>query len=313
GGGGGGGGDLGDLGGFVGGSGSGGGLGRGDEDHVPDAGLEAVAIPAAPSATPEAFGAGFERTQALSAGVAARDHGAPWHAFPRGAQAGNFLHDELEWLAGEGFDLESAHAQQRLLRRCERQGWGARGPDLRAWLERVATTPLPGPGVALCKLSRPLPEMEFWFPNAGLEAAQVDALCRRHLLPGQERPALAERHLRGMLMGFADLVFEHGGRYWVLDYKSNHLGRGDADYGAEALQAAMAAHRYDVQAALYLLALHRLLRSRLGAGYEPARQLGGAVYLFLRGIGAAGRGCCVVPPSIALLDELDAALGAAGA
>ena len=110
-------------------------------------------------------------------------------------------------------------------------------------------------------------------------------------------------------MGFADLVFEHGGRYWVLDYKSNHLGDHDAEYSKPALEAAMAEHRYDLQAALYLLALHRLLRSRLGASYDPARQLGGAVYLFLRGIRGPTRGCYLVQPSPALLDALDAMLG----
>ncbi|MCP6484539.1 hypothetical protein NL492_27415, partial [Klebsiella pneumoniae] len=78
-----------------------------------------------------------------------------------------------------------------------------------------------------------------------------------------ERPALPQRSLHGMLMGFADLVFCHEGRYWVLDYKSNHLGPDGAAYGREALARAMLHHRYDVQAALYLLALHRLLRSRL--------------------------------------------------
>jgi len=108
-------------------------------------------------------------------------------------------------------------------------------------------------------------------------------------------------------MGFADLVFAHGGRYWVLDYKSNALGPGDGDYGAPALAAAVAAHRYDVQAAIYLLALHRLLRSRLGAAYDPARQLGGAVFLFLRGVAAPSAGCCVLPAVPALLDGLDRA------
>ena len=79
----------------------------------------------------------------------------------------------------------------------------------------------------------------------------------------------------------------------------------------EALQAAMAEHRYDVQAALYLLALHRLLRGRLGAGYDPARQLGGAVYFFIRGIHGPARGCHHVPPPLALLEALDDAAAAA--
>jgi len=111
-----------------------------------------------------------------------------------------------------------------------------------------------------------------------------------------------------MLMGFADLVFEHAGRYGVLDYKSNALGLRDADYTPAAMEAAMLEHRYDVQAALYLLALHRLLRSRLGAGYRPAQHLHGAVYLFLRGIQNPGGGAWLLPPPWGLIDALDAML-----
>jgi exodeoxyribonuclease V beta subunit len=239
---------------------------------------------------------------------------AAWHAFPRGALPGNFLHDQLEWLAGEGFALaESPALQQQLQRRCEQQGWGQRAAAVQAWLAAVVDTPLPPVGAPLRAIARLLPEMEFWFPSDGLVASRVDELCRTHLLAGLVRPALPERELRGMLMGFADLVFEHDGRWWVLDYKSNALGAGDADYTPQALQAAMAEHRYDVQAALYLLALHRLLRTRLGAGYDPARQLGGAVYFFIRGLRGPVRGCHAVPPSLPLLAALDALLPVASA
>ena len=71
----------------------------------------------------------------------------------------------------------------------------------------------------------------------------------------------------------------------------------------------MAASRYDVQGALYLLALHRLLRSRLGAAYTPQQHLGGVLFFFLRGVGHADtRGCFHLPPDVAVLDRLDALL-----
>ena len=237
---------------------------------------------------------------------------APRHRFPRGALPGNFLHDQLEWLAASRFALGTdAELRERLRRRCERLGWGHRADDVIAWLSEVVATRLPTIGVALDGLAGVLPEMEFWFPSRGLDAGRIDALCQQHLLSGRPRPPLAQRTLNGMVMGFADLVFEHGGRYWVLDYKSNALGLDDADYDREALEHAMAEHRYDVQAALYLLALHRLLRARLGARYRPERHLGGAVYLFLRGVHGPERGCILVTPPPAMLDALDAALGMA--
>lgn len=234
---------------------------------------------------------------------------APWHRFAKGPTAGNFLHDQLEWLAADRFALDTAKAE-RLRQRCEGAGYQAQAEEVVQWLSRVVAQPLHGPSAALNALEVCLPEMEFWLPAERLHAREVDALCQQHLLPGVDRPQLPDAQLHGMLMGFADLVFEHQGRYWVLDYKSNHLGADDAAYSAQALDRAMAQHRYEVQAALYMLALHRLLRSRLGRAYDPARQLGGAVYLFLRGIDGPAGGCCTLPAPLPLLDGLDAMLNA---
>ncbi len=232
---------------------------------------------------------------------------AAWHAFAKGPTAGNFLHDQLEWLAADGFAIDAAKAE-RLKYRCENAGYKTQADDVVQWLSRVVAQPLRGPNAPLNALGDWLPEMEFWLPAERLHARQVDTLCQQHLLPGVSRPQLPDAQLHGMLMGFADLVFEHEGRYWVLDYKSNHLGADDAAYTAQALEAAMAQHRYEVQAALYMLALHRLLRARLGDAYDPAQQLGGAVYLFLRGIDGPAGGCCTLPAPLVLLDGLDAML-----
>ena len=250
-------------------------------------------------------------TLAMSGAMLARRDGAPppWHRFPRGAFAGDFLHDLLEWLAAEGFALaDNPGLEAALRRRCERAGHGERADELVEWMRALLAARLPSLGAALQDLRVLITEMEFWLPSAHLQAQAVDALCQRGLLHGQPRPALPQRELHGMLMGFADLVFEHEGRYWVLDYKSNSLGEDGAAYDRAALEAAMAHHRYDVQAAIYLLALHRLLRARLGAAYEPARQLGGALYFFLRGIDGPARGEYAIPATpalLALLDTLD--------
>ncbi|CAH0174274.1 RecBCD enzyme subunit RecB [Massilia sp. Bi118] len=235
---------------------------------------------------------------------------APWHRFPRGATPGNFLHEQLEWMAQEGFSrIDEDEFIKRLHQRIVRAGWGNRVDDAMAWLDALVTLPLPPTGCALSDLEEVLPEMEFWFPSHGLDVGALDRLCRRHLLGATPRPTLPERQLHGMLKGFTDLVFECQGRYWVLDYKSNALGHGDAAYTGPAMAAAMAEHRYDIQGAIYLLALHRLLRARLGEAYDPAEQLGGAVFLFLRGIGNEfTRGCYLIEPDMALLDGLDGLL-----
>jgi exodeoxyribonuclease V beta subunit len=96
-------------------------------------------------------------------------------------------------------------------------------------------------------------------------------------------PALGFGTLRGYLRGFIDLVFEHQGRWFVLDWKSNHLGDSPADYSDAGLQRAMAHHGYHLQALIYALALQRHLRQRL-PDYRHAQHFGGVLYLFVRGV-----------------------------
>ena len=243
---------------------------------------------------------------------AGKTEDAPWHRFPRGSVPGNFLHDQLEWLAGEGFRcILDPQTEQRLAQRIVRAGWGHRLDDALDWLRLAVTTILPPLDASLADITDHLPEMEFWFPTERLDVGALDRLCRARLLDGVARPVLPPRALHGMLKGFADLVFERDGRYWVLDYKSNALGAGDAAYTRAAMAAAMAAHRYDIQGAIYMLALHRLLRSRLGEDYDPQEHLGGAVFFFLRGVAnPATHGCYYIAPDMALLDGLDALLDA---
>lgn len=231
-----------------------------------------------------------------------------WHRFLRGAVVGNFVHDQLEWLSAEDFALEES-AQgplaERLRNRCIRSGREDQADDLVEWLAAVVHHELPPLGVSLAQITSRLPEMEFWLPAERLPAEQLDALCRQYILPGRERASLAAKSLHGMLMGFADLVFEQDGRYWVLDYKSNHLGSNGAAYDAHSLANAMLEHRYDVQATIYLLALHKLLKSRLGPAYDPATQLGGAVYYFLRGIDGPAAGVHVEKANVEFLEAME--------
>lgn len=123
---------------------------------------------------------------------------------------------------------------------------------------------------------------------------------------------LPGRALRGFLVGFVDLIAEHDGRYWVLDWKSNHLGNQRSDYTDQALEQAMHDHDYVLQYHLYVLALHRLLRARQ-PDYDPERHLGGVCYPFLRGVAAGSHtGLFADRVPTALVHELDAWVRGAG-
>ena len=98
-----------------------------------------------------------------------------------------------------------------------------------------------------------------------------------------EGASLVFSDLTGYLKGYIDLVFEHEGRFFVLDWKSNHLGSTAAHYAPAALRSAMAREGYHLQALLYSLAVHRWLGTRW-RGYNPQQHWGGVIYLFLRGV-----------------------------
>jgi exodeoxyribonuclease V beta subunit len=236
------------------------------------------------------------------------------HRFPRGPQPGTFLHGLLEWAAVEGFARVAAD-RGRLREKIEAavawHGWREWTGTLTDWLQALLRTPLTLPGegqaTALAGLAPEAcqAEMEFLFAAHRVSVDSLDAAVTGAILPGMPRPALQAARINGMLKGFIDLVFGHGGRYYILDYKSNHLGEGPEAYGQAALAAAMLAHRYDLQSVLYTLALHRLLKARL-PGYDYDRHVGGALYLFLRGVDATGRGVYGERPPRALIQRLDA-------
>lgn len=239
------------------------------------------------------------------------------HRFPRGPSAGTFLHGLLEWAGEEGFAKvaeDEALRADTLARRANRRGWEGQIEALSQWLPELLTTPLPVPGdgeamplclAALNGATDYRVELEFWFAAHRVDTRQLDALVSAHTLGGRPRPSLEPDTLNGMLKGFIDLVVEHEGRFYVLDWKSNHLGADDAAYTEAAMAEALLEKRYDVQYCLYLLALHRLLEARL-PDYDIERHLGGALYVFLRGTRAPSRGVHAERPPSELILALDA-------
>ncbi|MFW6341358.1 MAG: PD-(D/E)XK nuclease family protein, partial [Wenzhouxiangella sp.] len=193
-------------------------------------------------------------------------------------------------------------------RRCQRRGWGHWAGLVQRWMldQLVLPMTLGKHTVRLAGLARGhyTPELEFWFQASRVEAVELDRMVRSQTFGGKPRAPLAARELNGMMRGFVDLVFEHGGRYYVLDYKSNHLGDRPEDYRCEAIRASVLAKRYDLQLAIYTLALHRLLQSRL-ADYDYQRHVGGAVYVYLRGHASPGGGVFHYCPDQALIEALD--------
>ena len=222
--------------------------------------------------------------------------------FPAGARVGNCLHEILERRVEHG-DL-GAICREAL----PRYGIDAKWlPVAETMASNVWDAPLGTvePKFRLADVDRPVAEMEFHLPVEHFRRQRLRDVLVEHgyacAIPE------GDQAMDGFLHGFIDLVAQHHGRWYVLDYKSNWLGDSVAAYDPESIQASMRHHGYHLQYLLYLTALHRLLRIRL-PDYDYDRHIGGACYLFLRAMhpDAPGRGVHFDRPArecIAAIDD----------
>jgi exodeoxyribonuclease V beta subunit len=207
---------------------------------------------------------------------------SPTDELPGGPETGIFLHALLEKVTlSELVDAPSfAHwlARPQVARLvdkvCRRHARPAGHGQLAARLVHGAyTTPVRlGSSVVagLAKAANARREMEFLFP-----------------IPEQAHPRLAHTLLargeaawkveRGVVKGFIDFLFEHDGKVFVCDWKSDHLSRWDRDTVARHCQ-----QNYDVQARIYTMAVVRLCGITTRADWE--RRFGGILFCFLRGL-----------------------------
>ena len=209
------------------------------------------------------------------------------YTYPRGTAPGSALHAVLERIRPD-----NRRDWRRYLEHDNRQ-WqlGLEPTQLDAcenWLEAIQYCELPQSRISLGASKQGAHRSEYGFTlgsdaRVALDIPAINAHFAAHGHPLHLSDK--HRHIR-YLRGEIDHLYQHDGRYYILDYKTNHLGNSPADYTPENIRAAMGDHHYWLQAALYQVALHRLLQTRL-ADYDPARHLGGIEYLYLRGIDPA--------------------------
>jgi len=213
-------------------------------------------------------------------------------AFPKGARAGTCLHDILEHL---DFTKKGKDGTRNLItKKLGAYGFENKWVDtIEEMVQKVLSTPLDPRDTALrlqeIGLTDRLNELEFSFP---LKKIAPDVLKKLFSdngapeLPDDLPETMKRLHfspVRGFIKGFMDLVFFWKGRFYLVDWKSNHLGDRIEDYGPDGLKEAMKEGNYYLQYHLYTLALDQYLRLRL-PGYRYENAFGGVYYIFLRGV-----------------------------
>ena len=239
---------------------------------------------------------------------------SPMAGLPVGATFGSLVHAVLEHADPAAPDRDGSFRDELLHHiAVQRVRWPVdlEAAELADALVQVCDTPLLGE-VTLAQVPRAdrLCELDFELPLAGGDTwspgapeprlSDLAPLLREHLPPGDpllpyaetlDHPGHAAQLLRGYLAGSVDVVLRVGGKYLVVDYKTNYLGPWTdpptplttAHYAPARLAAAMAHSSYPLQALLYAVVAHRFLRWRL-RDYDPQEHLGGVMYLYLRGM-----------------------------
>jgi exodeoxyribonuclease V beta subunit len=223
----------------------------------------------------------------------------------RGAHTGNLIHYIFERIDFRRTDLWETVIQKAIKRLSGNQ------PDIfirqmKEMLQQVVETVIvPGADLQLTQIGWEdrLSELEFDFPLTEFATNQLAKLT-----DGTDTPfALkADQQLEGIMNGKVDLIFRHAGKYWILDWKSNHLGDRVEDYSVSRVRESMAENNYHMQYHIYTLALRRYLVTRV-PDFDYDRDFGGCIYLFVRGMRTGSdTGIFVHKPERALLDQMEA-------
>lgn len=239
--------------------------------------------------------------------------------FPRGARAGTCIHDIFEHI---DFSLGDPVQGKGLVReKLAEYGFEERWIDtVYGAIKNVLYTPVmtKEDPFTLSRLapSDRLHEVEFYVPLGLISPERLGRVFSAHsggIVKGRFASlikALGFIPHQGMLKGFIDMIFHVGGRYYLVDWKSNFLGENIEDYERGKLDGAMEKDLYILQYHIYAVALHQFLALRLH-GYSYNQNFGGVLYLFIRGMDpsrGSGYGVFFDKPELALIESLASCL-----
>lgn len=242
------------------------------------------------------------------------NHKDPYEQFifsqlTKGAKTGNMLHFLFENIAFNhdgrwDFAIKNAVQRYAPLRA------DLYTPMLKMMLDQVLNASI-NIGEESFKLSdvsvgNSIHELEFDFTVSPFQVSRLGMLSNENM----EVRVKDFFEMEGIMNGKIDLFFEHQGKYYVLDWKSNYLGDSLADYSSKNLALAMNENNYHLQYLIYSLAAKKYLESRLH-NFNYDTQFGGVIYLFLRGVRKDGEtGVFTFKPSFEKIEGLNGLLTA---
>ncbi|MBS4167839.1 UvrD-helicase domain-containing protein [Parachlamydia sp. AcF125] len=204
------------------------------------------------------------------------------HTLPAGNKTGLLLHELLE-----KFSFEKAHD---IHCSADLSAWISpfvQHTEFQAWEQVLAE-------ILMRALKMPLPFKDSCFSLAEVHPSKI--FREIEFLYPCEKELLDPNIPKGYLKGIIDLMFEHAGKFYIIDWKSNWLGPNLEAYSPTSLQKAMQTHHYHLQSTIYVESLKRYLQLFNQFNFE--RDFGGIYYLFLRGLHSENNqffGCYALP------------------
>lgn len=253
----------------------------------------------------------FDENHLLDWQITTQNNALNEFTFPKGAKPGSCLHGVFEEIdfsspyqpSNSKYKPLNEVVKNKLAYYSIDEQWQ---PVVELWVQQSLAAPLTPNQFSLSEINMEhiVVEMEFMLPLKALNSSVINQVLLE--VSGPAFSKISAEQIHGMLKGFVDLIFLHENQYFVLDYKSNHLGDNGDDYQAENMDSVMSSHHYHLQYLLYTVALNRLLKKRI-ANYNYERDFGGVYYLFLRGM-PSGQGIFFTKPSLKHIEKLDSAL-----
>ncbi|WP_169785694.1 exodeoxyribonuclease V subunit beta [Enterobacteriaceae endosymbiont of Plateumaris consimilis] len=227
------------------------------------------------------------------------------HTFPTGKKIGIILHEIFEKLDFTKKILYS-FIKKKLFNKEIDCSWYT---ILIKWLTNILHHPLGIDKIILNKIQNKnkITELEFYLHiNNKLCIMKLYNIICKYDKISRKLPKL-NNDFQGILKGFIDLVFLWNKKYYLIDYKSNWLGKNYNKYTKKYMEKNICLNRYDLQYQIYTLALHKYLCSRI-KNYNYEKHFGSVIYLYIRGINNIennSNGIWEVRPSYELIKKLD--------
>ncbi len=238
----------------------------------------------------------------------------PFLTFPAGKNAGTVMHSILEEVdftdaAKEMPSPATRNTVERLLRACgifinkdkEKQESEIRKntelflSELRKWMN----CPLKDPSQSkLGSVTNDQRMAEVRFSLAcELNASELHSLRKILAEDHADNEVLKEKvgeltkdQVDGLLIGSIDLVYHTGGKFYVIDWKSNRIGSSAGSYDLDSMSKEIFKHKYHLQYTLYAAVLHQHMTNIGYPGWNYETSFGGCHYLFMRAFGCDDQG-----------------------